>query len=307
MQEEESSVLPNSVAVLPFGNLSPDPDNAYFAAGLHEEILNQLTKLRDLSVISRTSVLRYQDSDLSIPEIARELNVGTVMEGSVRYANERVRITMQLIDAETDEHLWSETYDREFADIFAIESDIAMNVANALQVEFSLEEQANIERVPTESPAAYDLYLRALSFGYFDLNRASTALTQAIGLDPNFSLAYARLASTYSIRLVQVFGTSAVEPEERANIEAEARRASEQALRLDPDLGAAYAPLAMIDTYYWRWSEAQQALERVIESAPNDPDPLLVYARPSAPGRGVGSCRPDNSPVVGSYWERPRL
>ncbi len=155
------SVLPNSVAVLPFENLSPDPDEAYFATGLHDEILSQLAKLSNLSVISRTSMLRYADSDLSIPEIARELNVGTVMEGSVRYADDRVRITTQLIDAATDEHLWSETYEREFSDIFAIESDIAMNVANALQAEFSLEEQQRIEEIPTDSPEAYALYLRA--------------------------------------------------------------------------------------------------------------------------------------------------
>ncbi len=130
--EGQRKVLPNSVAVLPFDNLSPNASDAYFATGLHDEILSQLAKLRNLSVISRTSVLRYADSDLSIPEIARELNVGTVMEGSVRYSDGRVRITTQLIDAETDEHLWTETYEREFSDIFAIESDIAMNIANAL-------------------------------------------------------------------------------------------------------------------------------------------------------------------------------
>lgn len=126
-------VLPNSVAVLPFENLSPAPENAYFAAGIHEEILNQLVKLRNLSVISRTSVVRHTDSDLSIPEIANELNVETVMEGSVRYAGERVRISAQLIDADTDEHLWSDVYGRDFSDVFAIQADIAMNIANALQ------------------------------------------------------------------------------------------------------------------------------------------------------------------------------
>ena len=137
---EQPEVLPNSVAVLPFENLSLDPENAFFAAGIHEETLNQLTKLHNLSVISRTSVLRYEDSELSIPEIATELNVGAVMEGSVRYADDKVRITAQLIDAATDEHLWSEVYERDFADIFAIQSDIAMNIANALEAEFSLEE-----------------------------------------------------------------------------------------------------------------------------------------------------------------------
>jgi adenylate cyclase len=202
-----------------------------------------------------------------------------VMEGSVRYANERVRITMQLIDAETDEHLWAETYDREFADIFAIESDIAMNVANALEAEFSLEEQASVERVPTESPAAYDLYLRTIGNGAADPSGARTLLTQAIGLDPNFGLAYARLAGFYALRLVQILGDSAVEPEERENLEAEVRRLAEEALRLDPNNGHAHATLAGIDGFYWRWSETQQALERALAAYPNDTNILQVYAR----------------------------
>ena len=170
---QTGEVLPSSVAVLPFENLSPNADDAYFASGLHEEVLNQLAKLRDLSVISRTSVLRYTESGLSIPEIARELNVGTIMEGSVRYANDRVRITMQLIDAATDDHLWSETYDREFADIFAIETDIALNVVSALEAEFSLEERESLERSPTTFPAAYRLYLRALAVMGSSVGRTS--------------------------------------------------------------------------------------------------------------------------------------
>ena len=126
--EDQDFVLFNSIAVLPFENLSPDPDNAYFAAGVHEELLHRLAAINDLSVISRTSVVRYEDSDLSIPEIADELNVQTIMEGSVRYAGDRVRIAAQLIDAETDEHLWSRVYEEPLVDIFAIQAEIATNI-----------------------------------------------------------------------------------------------------------------------------------------------------------------------------------
>ncbi len=144
-------ILPNSVAVLPFENMSVDPEEAFYASGIHEEILNQLVKLSALNVIARTSMQQYANTEKSIPEIARELNVETVMEGSVRYAGGQIRITAQLNDGITGAHLWSETYTRDFDDIFAIESDVAMNVANALEAEFSLEEQASIGEIPTSS------------------------------------------------------------------------------------------------------------------------------------------------------------
>jgi TolB-like protein len=169
-----SDVLPNSVAVLPFANMSPNPDDAYFAQGIHEEVLNQLAKIGALNVIARTSVLRYAESTMAIPDIARELNVGTVMEGSVRYAGDDVRITAQLIDPKTGAHVWSEAYQRKIDDIFAIQADIAMNIANALRAEFSLEEQPAIETPPTVSPEAYALYLQAIDVPA--LNAASRAL-----------------------------------------------------------------------------------------------------------------------------------
>ncbi len=180
-QAESGQFLRTSIAVLPFTNLSPDENDAYFAAGLHEEVLNQLAKLQDLSVVSRTSVLRYPDSGLSIPEIARELNVGTVMEGSVRYADDQVAITLQLIDALKDVHFWSETYAREFADIFAIQSDIAMDVANVLEAELSLEERADIARTPTDSTEAYKLYMQGRLLWNF---RTEGAVERALLLAP---------------------------------------------------------------------------------------------------------------------------
>ena len=146
LEEQQRNVLPNSVAVIPFENFSPDPDHAYFAAGIHEEILNQLAKVSALNVIARTSVLQYANTEKSVIEIASEMNVETVMEGSVRYADGLVRITTQLNDGFTGAHLWSETYTHDLGDIFAIQSDVAMNIANAL------EERESIEKVPTNSP-----------------------------------------------------------------------------------------------------------------------------------------------------------
>jgi TolB-like protein len=144
-------------------NLSPNVDDSYFAAGIHEEILNQLVKLSNPNVIARTSVMRYADAYKTIPEIARELNAGAVMEGSVRYADGQVLVTTQLIDAATNVHPWSESYQRDFSNIVGIQSDIAMNVANALRAEFSNEEQENVEAEPTDSIEAYDHYSFAQS------------------------------------------------------------------------------------------------------------------------------------------------
>jgi TolB-like protein/Flp pilus assembly protein TadD len=281
--EEQPETLPNSVAVLPFDNLSPDPDEAYFATGLHDEILNQLAKLSSLSVISRTSVLRYADSDLSIPEIAKELNVGTVMEGSVRYADNRVRITIQLIDAATDEHLWSETYEREFADIFAIESDIAMNIANALEAEFSPEEQGWIQEITTDSPEAYALYLQAISIfaeapsgGGMMRNRSrlQPLFLAAIDIDPEFSLAYRWLAWIHAA----------------AGEEARALEYADKTLELDPNSGEALSAISFMYYRIFRFEEALEFGEQAARLNDRGPTALLSYARAlAALGRGEES------------------
>jgi TolB-like protein/Flp pilus assembly protein TadD len=265
-EEQQREVLPNSVAVLPLENLSPDPDNAYFAAGMHEEILNHLAKLSNLNVISRTSVVRYADSGLSIPEIADELNVETVIEGSVRYANNRVLVTVQLIDPETDAHLWSESYNRDLSDVFAIQADIAMNVANSLQAEFSISEQERIEEQPTDSPAAYALYLKALSSLWTET--APEDLDRAIELDPEFAEAYALKAYHYA---------SLTAPnEEVARV---VTQSAERALELDPNLGNAYVALGLLHQSLWRGAEAEAALEQAYRLSPNDPSVLTEYAR----------------------------
>ena len=162
LQDGETAVgvIPNSVAVLLCYNLSPDPNDAYIAASIHDEILNQLVKIRALSVIAKTSVMQYADAPPPISQIAEELNVGAVMECSVRYAGSAILVTAQLIDPETNSHLWSDTYPGDLSDlstIFAMQADIAMNIANAVGAEFSLEEQERIEAIPTDSPAAYEL------------------------------------------------------------------------------------------------------------------------------------------------------
>jgi TolB-like protein len=261
--DEPREVLPNSVAVLPFDNLSPDQDDAYFATGIHEEILNQLAKLSALNVIARTSVLQYAGAQRPVSEIADELNVETVMEGTVRYADDRVRITTQLIDADTGAHLWSEAYERDFANIFAIQADIAMNIANALEAEFSLEEQESIEKQPTSSPAAYALYLQARDTrGTADTATIHNLLDRAIVLDPGFALAYAEKAILYTLSFVDTGGSLAVEAAERDELERIARENAEKALLLDPDLERAHGALGSIEFFHWRWTEAQKAYEK---------------------------------------------
>ena len=273
--QNSADVPPNSIAVLPFDNLSPNEDDAYFAAGLHEEVLNQLEKLEDLSVSSRTTVLLYQDSDLSTPEIAAELNVGTIMEGSVRYADDRVRITLQLIDAETDQHLWSETYDQEFEDIFAIESNIAMNVADAMEAEFSLEEQENVARAPTESTEALKLYMQGRYFWNFRTEEAiEMALgyfQDAIGLDSDYAKAYSGIADVWLSRgWYSVLAPRDTFPNAIA--------ATEMALRLDDTLVQAQATRAHIYLEFDHdWDVAEEGYLRAIALDPSYPSAHQWY------------------------------
>jgi len=262
----------NSIAVLPFVNISPREEDAYFAVGLHEEILNHLAKIRALSVISRTSVLRYAGATRSIPEIAAELNVSAIMEGSVRYSGKRIRITLQLIDAATDRHLWSETYDREFEDIFVIESDVAVKVAKAMQAAFSPDERASVERAATSSAEAYSLYLEAWSLWVLrqENTRVDALLDQAIELDPDFALAYGFRAWRTSERLTNsMVGSSVGE----AQLESQRQRATElaaRALGIDPYVQFASTALADMLFFSWHWSEAAEAYERAVRVAPHD-------------------------------------
>jgi len=225
-----------------------------------------------MNVIARTSVLRYADGQTPISEIAEELNVETVMEGSVQYADGRILVTAQLIDPATSAHLWSDNYDREFADIFAIQADIAINIANALEAEFSLEEQESIEKMSTRSPAAYALYLQGLSTPEF----FPSYLDQAIALDPQFALAYAHRATLNTFNLVGVgYGLA---PDEALELERRVYEDAERALAIDPTLGLAHAALAAVYQANWRGTAAEQAFQRSVELSPNDVNVLVQYA-----------------------------
>jgi adenylate cyclase len=259
--ETQRSVLPNSVAVLPFDNLSPDPKDAYFAAGIHEEVLSQLAKLSNLNVISRTSVARYANTDLSISQIGAELRVRTVMESSVRYANNRVRITAKLVDAASDRRLWSEVYERDLADVFAVQADIAMNIANALQAEFSPAEQRTLEQKPTSSPAAYALYLQARSAGLVDSDTAQALLDRAIAIDPEFGRAYGLKARLYVGSFINTTQGNAVAPESRAELESRIREYAQRALAIDPTDAEARAALRGLNLPTWRWPAYERELQ----------------------------------------------
>lgn len=248
--------------MLPLDNLSPDPDNAYFAAGLHEEILNQLAKLSGLNVISRTSVLQYAKDRPAIAEIARALNVQSVMEGSIRYAGKRIRATVQLIDSGTGAHLWSETYERELEDIFAIESDIAINVARALEATFSSEEQRAVETAPTRSPEAYNLYLQVVPIRISHVNLALELCDQALALDPDFALVHMTKGFLYANAIVANVGQASVDAGERmSQFEELARYHADRAHEIDPALGGAHLGHAVLDLYQWHWSRARAAFD----------------------------------------------
>jgi TolB-like protein len=201
-QEAEEKERALGIAVLPFANMSADADNEYFAGGVHEEVLTHLSRIADLRVISRTSMLRIAETDLDVRAIGARLGVSHVLEGSVRRSNNRVRVTVQLIDAETDEHLWAENYDRTLTDIFAIQSDIALAIAGQLQTELSPQEVANIEEVPTQNAEAYDLYLQAIKEnsiwrGADTFKPQIPLLERAIALDPDFLQARVMLVEAY--------------------------------------------------------------------------------------------------------------
>jgi TolB-like protein/Tfp pilus assembly protein PilF len=204
-----------SIAVLPFENLSRDPDNAYFAEGIQEEILTRLAKIADLKVISRTSTQRYQSKPGNLSEIAKQLGVANILEGSVQKAADQVRVNVQLVNAQTDAHLWAETYDRKLTDIFAVESEIAKGIAESLQAKLTGHEEQALAVKPTNNPEAYDEYLRGLafdtrsSFSADALRKAIDFYERAVELDANFALAWARLARADASLYFYRFDTTA--------------------------------------------------------------------------------------------------
>src|SRR5438477_1015224 len=192
-----------SIAVLPFENLSEDRANAYFAEGIQEEILTRLAKIADLKVISRTSTQQYKSKPGNLSEIAKQLGGANILEGSVQKAADQVRVNVQLINAQTDSHLWADTYDRKLTDIFGVESDIAKAIAESLQAKLTGREEQALAVKPTNNPEAYDTYLRGLAFEVRSLYSSGTGPSleaagfywRAVQLDPNFALAWAQISS----------------------------------------------------------------------------------------------------------------
>jgi serine/threonine protein kinase/tetratricopeptide (TPR) repeat protein len=257
-----------SVAVLPFVNLSADPENEFFADGITEDVIAHLTKIRSLKVISRTSVMPFKKRDCGLREIGERLGASTLLEGSVRRAGNRVRIIAQLVDGATDQHVWAETYDRDLTDIFAIQTDVAMNIANALRAELSNDERARVGRRPTYDLEAYELYLRGRNslhqFTPEGYRRGLIDFDAAIARDPNFALAWTSIAEAHAEMCID--GSLSRSPEETIRL---AKTAVAQALELDNELGEAHGISALIQFVFdFDWRGAERSFLRAIELSP---------------------------------------
>jgi len=256
-----------SIAVLPFDNLSRDPDNAYFAEGVQDEILTRLAKVADLKVISRTSTQKYKSAPDNLRDIAKELGVSNILEGSVQKAADQVRVTVQLINATNDAHLWAETYDRKLTDIFTVESEIAKTIADTLRAKLTGSEERMMSKKPTANPEAYEFYLKGRFFWNkrtgVDLRKAIDYFNQAVAKDPSYALAYAGLADAY----VLLSGFGAASPKDSLP---QAKAAAEKALELDSTLGEAHASLAQaLLAYDFDFAGANREFQHAIELNPN--------------------------------------
>jgi TolB-like protein/class 3 adenylate cyclase/Tfp pilus assembly protein PilF len=255
------------IAVLPFTNMSADAENEYFADGMTEELISKLSRLHDLSVIARTSIMQYKKTGKGVAEIGRELQVGTVLEGSVRKAGAHLRITAQLIDVNSQAHLWSEDYDRDLTDVFAIQTDVAQNVAQALQITLKPAEARQIEKAGTADLNAYDAYLKGLyHYGTWSkegLEKSVRYFEQAIARDPNFAKAYAGMAFAYD--LLGEYGH--LPPDESVT---KMKEAAHRALEIDATTAEAYTALAVAASYYdYDWVRADEGFRRALEFNPN--------------------------------------
>ena len=257
-----------SIAVLPFANLSEDKGNAYFAEGIQDEILTRLSKVADLKVISRTSTQHFKSSPENLPEIAKQLGVAHILEGSVQKASDQVRVNVQLINALTDAHLWADTYDRKLTDIFAVESDIAKTIAETLQAKLTGSEKSSIAKVPTTNPEAYELYLKGRFFWNkrtaADLRKAIDYFNQAIEKDPNYALAYAAVAQSWLI--LPAYGGGS--PKECIP---PAEAAITKALELDESSSEAHTARGMLLAgYQFDYPAGKKEYERALQLNPND-------------------------------------
>lgn len=272
----EAAVLDkHRIAVLPFSNISPDSRDEYFADGLTEELIGTMSKIRELRVISRTSVMQYKGRSKSIPKIGRELNAGTVLEGSVRKAGNRIRVSIQMINANEDEHLWAENYDREIQDIFSVQSDIASRVADALKLELLAEERKGIGKALTDSIGAHNLYLK----GIYHFNKGSPSdVERSIGYfelagkqDPSFALAHVMVA----------YGYAAIAGESMSSFEAfpKAKEFLARAVALDDTLAEAHNVQGMISSQFdWDWVMSERSFKEAVTLNPSLSDAHTFYA-----------------------------
>ena len=256
------------IAVLPFLNISPDPKDEYFADGLTEELIAKLSTISGFKVIARTSTMRFRGTSKSVGEIGRELKSGTILEGSVRKAANRLRVTAQLINAATEEHLWVQNYDRQLEDVFAIQAEVAQNVADALKTQLLTEERRHIEKKSTSDIGAYTLYLKGRYY-WNERNKESLEMAikyfeQAIKRDPEFALAYSGLADCY----VVLVDHSYLAPNEG---NPRAKQAATKALELDNTLAEAHTSLASILNTDWEWTEAEREFNEALRLNPNYP------------------------------------
>jgi TolB-like protein/Tfp pilus assembly protein PilF len=268
LRKDALPVPDKSIAVLPFDNLSRDPDNAYFAEGIQDEVLTRLAKIADLKVISRTSTQHFKSSPDNLPQIARQLGVANILEGSVQRSPDQVRVNVQLINAATDTHLWADIYDRKMTDIFAMESDIAQNIAEKLQAKLTGSEQRALSSRPTENQEAYQLYLKGRFFWNkrtaADLRKAIDYFNQAIAKDPKYALAYAASAQAW-VLLPAYDGGAPKDCFPQAEV------AAQKALALDDTSADAYAALATVTWIYkFDLQGGIEKYERAIQLNPND-------------------------------------
>ena len=265
-QSEAATFFNKSIAVLPFDNLSRDPDNAYFCEGVQDEILTRLAKVADLKVISRTSTQHFKSAPDNLPEIAKKLGVMHIVEGSVQKASDQVRVNVQLINAMTDAHLWADTYDRKLTDIFAVESEIAKTIAETLQAKLTGSEKTAMAKEPTVNTEAYELYHKGRFFWNKwtgpDLRKAIDYFEQAIAKDPNYALAYVGLADSYL--LLPNYGSASSKESLPP-----ARAAAKKALELDDSLAEAHASLGLLATIELDLDRATSELARAVQLKPN--------------------------------------
>ncbi len=278
-----TAIPDKSIAVLPFGNLSRDPDNAYFADGIQDEILTRLSKIADLKVISRTSTQHYKSAPENLPEIARQLSVAHILEGSVQKSGDAVRVNVQLIKAANDSHLWADTFDLKLTDIFSVESEVAKAIAEQLRAHLSGQEEQVIAAKPTDNVEAYDAYLRGLAYTLRTANSPANSLgaqkylREAVRLDPKFALSWALLSFVEARSYI----TQTLQP--TVALREEARQAAETALTLQPNLGEAvlakgnyhYSCLKDYDTAVRYFEQARQFLP----NSSRIPESLAYVAR----------------------------